>query len=111
MYGGSYHNRRVCTARDACCNNCSKKGHFCKGCLSNSSADTPSTIYEEPSAIAAIQGFPTYNCTTGITAVLPQSLSHAAVPVSIHEHTLAALIDSCNIHSLLSLIHATRTVS
>ena len=26
--GGSYHNRRVCPARDACCNNCNKKGHL-----------------------------------------------------------------------------------
>ena len=26
--GGSYHNRRDCPARDACCNNCNKKGHF-----------------------------------------------------------------------------------
>ena len=77
--GGSYHNRRVCPARDACCNNCKKKGHFRKVCRSNSNAGATATIYEDPSAIAAIHGFPTYNCTTGITAAFPQSLSHAAV--------------------------------
>ena len=90
--GGSYHNRRVCPARDACCNNC----------RSNSNAGATATIYEDHSAIAAIHGFPTYNCTTGITAAFPQSLSHAAVPLSIHGHTLTALIDSCSSDSFMS---------
>ena len=53
-------------------------------------------MYEDPSAIAAIHGFPTYNCNTGFTAAFPQSLSHAAVPLSIHGHTFTALIDSCS---------------
>ena len=100
--GGSYHNRRVCPARDACCNNCNKKGHFRKVCRSNSNAGATATIYEDPSAIAAIHGFPTYNCTTGITAAFPQSLSHAAVPLSIHGHTLTTLIDSCRSDSFMS---------
>ena len=100
--GGSYHNRRVCPARDVCCNNCNKKGHFRKVCRSNSNAGTTATIYEDPNAIAAIHGFPTYNCTTGITAAFPQSLSHAAVPLSIHGHTLTALIDSCSSDSFMS---------
>ena len=100
--GGSYHNRRVCPARDACCNNCNKKGHFRKVCRSNSNAGATATIYEDPSAIAAIHCFPTYNCTTGITAAFPQSLSHAAVPLSIHGHTLTALIDSCISDSFMS---------
>ena len=81
--GGSYHNRRVCPARDACCNNCNKKGHFWKVCRSNSNVGTTVTIYADPSSIAAIHGFPTYNCTTSITAAFPQSLSHATVPLSI----------------------------
>ena len=100
--GGSYHNRRVCTAREACCNNCNKKGHFRKVCRPNSNAGTTATIYEDPSAIAAIHGFPTYNCTTGITAAFPQSLPHAAVPLSIHGHTLTALIYSCSSDSFMS---------
>ena len=91
--GGSYHNRRVCPGRDACCN---KKGHFRKVCRSNSNADTTATIYEDPSAIATMHDFPTYNCTTGITVAFPHSLSHAAVPLSIHGHTLTALIDPCS---------------
>ena len=102
LCGGSYHNRRVCPARDACCNNYNKKGQFRKICRSNSNAGTTATIYEDPSAIAAIHGFPTYNCTTGITAAFPQSLSHAAVPLSIHGHTLTALIDSCSSDSFIS---------
>ena len=100
--GDSYHNRRVCPARDACCNNCNKKGHFRKVCRSNSNAGTPATIYDDPSAIAAIHGFPTYRCTTGITAAFPQSLSHAAVPLSNHEHTFTVLIDSCSSDSFMS---------
>ena len=79
-----------------------KKGHFRKICRSNSNAGTTATIYEDPSAIAAIHGFPTYNCTTGITAAFPQCLSHAAVPLSIHGHTLTALIDSCSSDSFMS---------
>ena len=95
--GGSYHNKRGCPAHDACCNNCNKKGHFRKVC-----ACPTATIYEDPIAIAVIHGFPTYNCTTGITAAFPQSISHAAVPMSIHEHTLTALIDSCSSDSFMS---------
>ena len=100
--GSSYHNRRVCPAPDACCNNCYKKGHFRKVCRSNSSASTTATIYEDTSAIAAIHGFPSYNCTTGITAAFPHSLSHADVPLSIHGHSLTALIDSCSSDSFMS---------
>ena len=96
--GSSYHNRRVCPAPDACCNNCYKKGHFRKVCRSNSSAGTTATIYEDPSAISAIHGFPTYNCTTGITAAFP----HADVPLSIHGHSLTALINSCSSDSFMS---------
>ena len=55
-----------------------------KVCRSHSSAGTTATIYGDPSAIAAMHGFPTYNCTTGITAAFPQCLSHAAVPLSNH---------------------------
>ena len=77
--GGSYHNRRVCPARDACCNNCNKKV-----CRSNSNAGTTGTIYEDPSAVATIHGFLNYNCTTCITAAFPPSLSHAVVPWSIN---------------------------
>ena len=102
FYGGSYHNRRVCPVRDVCCNNCNKKGHFRKVCRSNSNACTTATIYKDPSSIAAIHGFPTYNCTTGITAAFPQILSHAAVPLPIHEHTLTALIYSCSSDSFMS---------
>ena len=69
---------------------------------SNSNAGTPATIYEDPSAIAAIHGFPTYNCTTGITAAFPQCVSHAVVLLSIHGHTLTALIDSCSSDSFMS---------
>ena len=58
---------------------------------SNSNADTTATIYEDPSAIAAIHDLPTYNFTT-----------HAAVPLSIHGHTLTALIDSCSSDSFMS---------
>ena len=61
-----------------------KKGHFRKVCRSNSNA-----------------GFPTYNCTTGITATFHQSLSHAAVHLSIQRHTLTALIDSCKSDSFM----------
>ena len=46
-------------------------------------------------------GFPTYNCTTGITATFHQSLSHAAVHLSIQRHTLTALIDSCKSDSFM----------
>ena len=60
------------------------------------------TIYEDPSAIAAIHCFLTYNCTTGITAAFPQSLSHAAVPLSIQGHSLTALVDSCSSDSFMS---------
>ena len=102
--GGSYQNWRVCPRRDACCNNCNKKGHFRKVCRLHPSAGTTATIYEDPSAIAAIHGFPTYNCTTGIIAVFPQSLSHAAVPLSIHghTHTLTVLTDSYSSDSFMS---------
>ena len=96
LCGGSYHNNRFCPARDACCNNCNKKGHFRKVCRSNSSADTTATIYEDPSTIAAIPGFPTYNCT------FPHSLSHAAGPLSINGHSLTALIDSYSSDSFMS---------
>ena len=64
--GGSYHTRRVCPARDACCKYCNKKRHFRKVCRSNSNAGTPATNYEDPSAIAATYRFPTCNCNTGI---------------------------------------------
>ena len=63
------------------------KGHFRKVCRSNPNVGTTATIYEDPSEIAAIHRFPTYNCNTGITAAFPQSLSHAVVPLSIHGHT------------------------
>ena len=72
---GSYHNRRVCPAHEACCNNCNKKATFRKVRRSNSNAGTTATIYKDPSAIDVIHGFPTYNFTTGITAAFPQSLS------------------------------------
>ena len=66
-------------------------------CRLNSSTDTTATIYENPSAIAAIHGFPTFNCTTGITEI-----PHAVVPLSIHGHRLTALIDSCTSDSDMS---------
>ena len=47
-------------------------------------AGTTGTIYEDPSAVATIHGFLNYNCTTGITAAFPPSLSHAVVPWSIN---------------------------
>ena len=40
--------------------------------------------------MAAIHSFPTYNCTTINIADFPQSLSHDAVPLFIHGHTLTA---------------------
>ena len=46
--------------------------------------------------------FSTYNYTTGITAAFPQTLPHAAVPLSIHGHTLTALIDSCSSDNFMS---------
>ena len=57
---------------------------------------------EDPSAIAVIHVFSTYNCNTGITAAFLLSFSHAAVPLCIHGHTLTALIDSCNSDSFMS---------
>ena len=100
--GGSYYNRRVSPVRDACCNNCNKKGNFRKVYRSNSSAGTTATIYDDSCAITAIHGFPTYNRTTRIIAAFPQSLSHAAVPLSIHGQTLIAFIDSCSSDSFMS---------
>ena len=90
--GGSYYNMRLCPARDACCNNCNNKRH----------CHMKTHVQAQQLLSVRIHSFPTYNCTTGFTAALPQSLSHAAVTLSINGHSLTVLTDSCSSDSFMS---------
>lgn len=83
--GNHIHNRRVCPARDAFCNNCGIKGHFMKMCKSKRQSNNQSTS-------ASIQQHSL--CAASISAAFPEGLSHSITSVSINNCKLSALIDS-----------------
>ena len=78
--GGPIHNRRSYPPRNSVCNNCGKKRHYGKVCMSKATSSTTASLFS-----------PTI-CS--ITGACPKSLSHASVNVSVYGNTLSALIDS-----------------
>ena len=86
--GDPIHNRRSCPARNSVCNNCGKKGHYGKVCMSKATSSTTASLFS-----------PTI-CS--ITAACPNRLSHASVNVSVYGNTLSALIDSGSSDSFIS---------
>ena len=84
----SIHHRRSCPACNSVCNNCGKKGHYGKVCMSKATSSTTASLFS-----------PTI-CS--ITAACPKSLSHASVNVSVYGNTLSALIDSGSSDSFIS---------
>ena len=86
--GDPIHNRRSCPARNSVCNNCGKKGHYGKVCMSKATSSTTASLFS-PSICS-------------ITAACPKRLSHASVNVSVYGNTLSALIDSGSSDSFIS---------
>ena len=86
--GDSIHNRRSCPARNSVCNNCGKKGHYGKVCMSKATSSTTASL------------FSTTICS--ITAACQKSMSHASVNVSVYGNSLSALIDSGSSDSFIS---------
>ena len=84
---GTLHKRTWFPALEATCNNCGKKGHYAKICLSKDSATVVTTF--KPSLCA-------------MTAAVPGSLSRAATHVYINGQQLSAIVDSCSSESFIS---------
>ena len=86
--GNLRHPRFKCPARNAICNNCSKKGHFQKVCRANKTAGTTATVNPSLSGIT--------------TAAAPLSLRKSVTEVIVNGIPLQALVDTGSTESYVS---------
>lgn len=93
--GRLFHDRKLCPAREARCNNCGKIGHFQKVCRSKSNEKTTASIFN--SHLCSITG-----------ANFPSGLKKAVLVVRINDVRLAALIDTGSTESYISKDAATQ---
>ena len=80
--GEECHPRRTCSARNAVCSKCQKKGHFAKCCRSKSSSSVAITSLPSP--------------TSQLCAITPAPacLSYATITAFLHENKVSMIIDS-----------------
>ena len=63
-------------------------------------------ISDDSGTMAALHPSPSSPPSNRVSAAFPQSLAHAAVPVSVNGHSLSALIDSCSSDSFINELSA-----
>ena len=86
--GNNRHPRIKCPAKDVICNNCEKKGHFAKVCLSK----------KPPKPLSAMHTIAAHVIASSSS---PPSLSKAVTPITIDGHKVKALVDTGSSESFI----------